>query len=61
MLSPLLSLQQAPASVEDACYFYDRVEGQQVRWVSYHFEGQHVTVRADPDVLSLIAELNGLG
>ena len=29
---------------QDACYFYNRVEGAEVRWVSHHFH-------ADPELL----------
>lgn len=60
-LAPLLSLQRGPASVEDACYFYDRLEGDAVRWVSYHFEDRPELVKADATVVGLIAELNSIG
>ena len=32
-----------PDTGQDACYFYNRVEGAEVRWVSYHFH-------ADPEL-----------
>ena len=60
-LSPLFSLQRSPESVEDACYFYDRIEGDGVRWVSYHFEPRPELVRPDAEVVQLIEELNTLG
>jgi len=33
-LLPLIKYQQ------DACYFYNRIEGEKIRWVSYHYEQQ---------------------
>lgn len=60
-LAPLLTLQHGPASAEDACYFYDRLEGEGVRWVSYHFEDRPDFVKADASVVGLIAELNAIG
>lgn len=60
-LSPLFSLQRSPESVQDACYFYDRIEDAGVRWVSYHFEALPEVVRHDAEVVQLIEELNTLG
>jgi hypothetical protein len=60
-LSPLLALKRGPASTEDACYFFDRLEGDSVRWVSFHFEGDPEVRDNAPDVHALIAELNALG
>lgn len=60
-LSRLFTLQRGPESVEDACYFYDRIEGGEVRWISYHYEPQPEVVRPDSLVSALIDELNRLG
>ncbi len=60
-LGPLFTLQRSPESVEDACYFYDRIEDGGIRWISYHFEPQPEVVRPDSEVVALIAELNRLG
>lgn len=60
-LGPLFTLQRSPESVEDACYFYDRLEASGVRWVSYHYEPQPEVVRPGPEVIQLIQELNRLG
>lgn len=57
----LFTLQRGPESVEDACYFYDRIEAGGVRWVSYHFEQQPELVRPDAATVHLISELNLLG
>ena len=39
-LPPLLLMKNEPANVKNACYFYSRTEGDQSRYVSYHYEGQ---------------------
>lgn len=60
-LAPLMTVGRGPDAVEDACYFYDRLDGEAVRWVSYHFADQAEMVRADAGVVELIAELDALG
>jgi len=60
-LSPLFTLQRSPESVEDACYFYDRLQDGGVRWISYHFEQQPEVIRPNAEVVQLIGELNSLG
>lgn len=60
-LNRLFTLQRSPESVEDACYFYDRIEADGIRWISYHYEPQPEVVRPDPLVAALIEELNRLG
>lgn len=44
-LLPLFKMMPSPKTAENACYFYNRVEGDNIRWVSYHFE-------PEPEVLS---------
>ena len=46
----------APDNEEIACYFFNRLEEQSVRWVSYHFEREAERVEADVSVLRLIEE-----
>lgn len=60
-LGPLFSMMRSPESVEDACYFYDRIEDGGVRWVSYGFEPLPEVVRPDGEVIQLIEELNTIG
>jgi hypothetical protein len=60
-LSPLFRMRRGPESAEDACYFYDRIQPEGVRWISYHFEPQPEFVEPDAEVVHLIAELNALG
>ena len=44
---------------QDACYFYNRVEGAEVRWVSYHFHADPELLLPDEDVIELLATLSG--
>ena len=44
---------------QDACYFYNRIEGAEVRWVSYHFHADPELLLPDEDVLELLATLSG--
>ena len=64
-LGPLLRMGRSPNAVDDACYFYDRLQADAgpdgVRWVSYHYEPQPEVVLPDPATVELIGELNALG
>lgn len=42
---------------QDACYFYNRLEGTEVRWVSYHFHAEPELVLPDEDLVDLLTEL----
>jgi hypothetical protein len=44
---------------QDACYFYNRVEGAEVRWVSYHFHADPELLLPDEGVSELLATLSG--
>ena len=38
-LPPFLVMKKTPSEVKNACYFYSRIEGNNTKYVSYHFEG----------------------
>jgi hypothetical protein len=40
-LLPFFRLMTGPITKQEACYFYSRFNGGNVRWVSYHFEGEN--------------------
>jgi hypothetical protein len=50
----------APGNEEIACYFFNRLEKQGVRWVSYHFEKEAERVEPDASVLRVINEAEEL-
>jgi serine/threonine protein kinase len=49
----------AGSTGQDACYFYNRVEGTEIRWVSYHFHADPELQLPDEDLLELLAMLPG--
>jgi tRNA A-37 threonylcarbamoyl transferase component Bud32 len=42
---------------QDACYFYNRLDGGGARWVSYHFHAEPELVLPDEDLADLLAKL----
>jgi type I restriction enzyme M protein len=49
----------AGSSGQDACYFYNRVEGTGIRWISYHFHADPELLLPDEDLIELLATLTG--
>lgn len=60
-LASLFRLRRSPESVEDAAYFYDRLEKDGIRWISYAYESEPEVVEADADTSELIQQLDLLG
>jgi len=56
---PFFRMMPGPKTEETACYFYNRVVKDGVRWVSYHFEQEAEVVKPDKILLDLIQELEG--
>jgi hypothetical protein len=42
---------------QDACYFYNRLEGAEVRWVSYHFHAEPELLLPDEDLADLLTDM----
>ena len=57
-LLPFFRLMPSPRTEENACYFYSRLEGGEVRWVSYHFPAESEVVRADAEVVDALSLLS---
>jgi hypothetical protein len=49
----------AGSTGQDACCFCNRVEGAEIRWVSYHFHADLELVLPDEDLIELLATLTG--
>jgi hypothetical protein len=45
------------ASGQDACYFYSRLDGPSIRWVSYHFHAQPELTLPDAELSELLLGL----
>ncbi|HXL95514.1 MAG TPA: protein kinase, partial [Streptosporangiaceae bacterium] len=56
-VAPLIRMISDDDTGEEACYFYNRAEGDQVRWVSYHYLGVPERRLPDEDVLTFISTL----
>jgi len=61
-LLPFFQLMASPRSAQNACYFYNRVEGDgKVRWVSYHYEGaddaDKSPIMESPEVVATLDEI----
>lgn len=46
----------APETEENACYFFNRIDKQGIRWVSYHFEKEAERVEPDAAVIKAITD-----
>lgn len=54
-LLPFVRMLASPEQEQNACYFYNRQEGNKVRWVSYHFDSQPEVYRPAEEVTSAIS------
>ncbi|MEG4280905.1 hypothetical protein QUA62_26065 [Microcoleus sp. MON1_C1] len=54
-LVPFVRMLASPNKEQNACYFYNRQEGNKVRWVSYHFDSQPEVYRSAEEVTSAIS------
>lgn len=53
-LLPFVRLMESPKTQENAFYFYNRMDGDKVRWVSYHFDKESEIIRPDIMINSAI-------
>jgi hypothetical protein len=56
-LAPLVVIAPSPRSAQNACYFYNRLDGSKMRFISYHFENDAERFEADPTVMETLTEL----
>ena len=53
-LLPFIRLMESPKTQQNACYFYNRLNKEGVRWVSYHFESEADVIRPDDEIMSTL-------
>lgn len=53
-LLPFIRLMKSPKTAQNACYFYNRLNKEGVRWVSYHFESEAEIVCPDDEIMSTL-------
>jgi len=49
-LLPFVRIMESPRTQQNACYFYNSIDGEKVRWISYHFESEAELLRPDSEV-----------
>jgi hypothetical protein len=57
-LAPMLLVGPSPDQAHNACYFYNRVDGDQVRFVSYHFEKVAEIHTEDPATRAVLKQIS---
>ncbi|MBM2813108.1 MAG: hypothetical protein HW416_3867, partial [Chloroflexi bacterium] len=57
-VAPLFRIMISPKKEAEACYFYNRIDRDSVRWVSYHFEQEASVDQPDEALRSLIRDLD---
>ncbi len=56
-LVPLIRILAGQKTVQDACYFFNRLRPEGVRWVSYHHRAEPELVLPDSDIVELLSSL----
>ena len=57
-LLPFVQMREAPKTQQNACYFYNRIEGDKVRLVSYHYDKEEEVFIERENMASFIQLLN---
>lgn len=57
-LLPFVKMLRSPESAQNACYFYNRVQGQRCRFISYHFDKDSALEDAFAETLEAIDKLH---
>jgi hypothetical protein len=58
-LMPFIRVMPSPKTEANACYYFNRMEGDQQRYVSYHFESESEFEAVFDDTKAAIASLRG--
>ena len=53
-LPPFLVMKNSPIDAKNACYFYSRLEGNNTKYISYHYEGQPEDIEIGKDAYGVI-------
>lgn len=54
-IEPFVQLRESPATAQYACYFYNRLEGENARLVSYHVGADGEVLEPSPGLTTLVA------
>jgi hypothetical protein len=56
---PFVRFGRSPEAAQSACYFYNRRQKGQIRFVSYHFEDEAELIETDSETERLVADFSG--
>ena len=56
-LVPLIRILAGQKTGQDGCYFFNRLQPEGVRWVSYHHQAEPELVLPDSDIVKLLSSL----
>ena len=56
-LLPFIIFKNSPASESNACYFYSRIDKNDTKYVSYHFENKPDDLERGKDAFDVIKSL----
>jgi len=59
-LLPFIKVMPSPKTEENACYFYNRRRGSDIRYLSYHFDSDSEVIAAFDDVSHALEAITGL-
>lgn len=54
---PFIRMSASPSSARNACYYYNRLDHDKVRFVSYHFDAESEKTEFDSEVMDLLEEI----
>ena len=54
-LVPFIRIMGSPSDAKNACYFYNRISGNNIRWISYHFAKKSESVHPDNELLAALS------
>ena len=58
LLLPLIKIRSSPKTEENACYYYNRIQGNKPRYLSYHFGADSdITLEDASDVIQALDRL----
>ena len=60
-IEPFVQLRSSPENAQFTCYFYNRLEGEEARLVSYHLGSEGELRERLPGLLTLVAGFTSTG
>lgn len=60
-IEPFVQLRASPSTAHFGCYFYNRLEGEEARLVSYHLGAEGEVLERSPGLTTLVARFDAAG